>query len=175
MARIDNLTNFLTDVADAIRGKKGTTGAIQASSFDTEIESISSGIGMDYGLIFNEIDTSGYPTIVTTVGLTTFPSGFFRLANTSTGCFKNTQKIILNKEITTIGDSSFRNCGNLTEIIINSETVCQLQNVNAFNGTKYDSGLGYIYVQDNLVSSYKSATNWSNYASQIKGISELGG
>lgn len=40
MARIDNLTNFLTDVANAIRGKKGTTGEIPASSFDTEIASI---------------------------------------------------------------------------------------------------------------------------------------
>ena len=43
MARTNNLTNFLTDVADAIREKKGTEGTIQASDFDTEIASISSG------------------------------------------------------------------------------------------------------------------------------------
>lgn len=43
MARTDNLTNFLTDVANAIRNKKGTSELIQASNFDTEIESIQSG------------------------------------------------------------------------------------------------------------------------------------
>lgn len=43
MARTDNLTNFLTDVADSIREKKGTTESIKASDFDTEIESISGG------------------------------------------------------------------------------------------------------------------------------------
>ena len=41
MARTDNLKVFLTDVADAIRTKKGTTELIPANTFDTEIESIS--------------------------------------------------------------------------------------------------------------------------------------
>lgn len=43
MARTNTLPNFLTDVADAIREKKGTEETIQASDFDTEIASISSG------------------------------------------------------------------------------------------------------------------------------------
>mgnify|MGYP000251266026 CR=1 FL=1 len=43
MARTDTLGNFLTDVADSIRTKKGTTDKILASNFDTEIESIESG------------------------------------------------------------------------------------------------------------------------------------
>ena len=43
MARTDTLGNFLTDVADAIREKKGTSDAIQASDFDTEIANLPSG------------------------------------------------------------------------------------------------------------------------------------
>jgi len=43
MARTNNLTNFLTDVADAIREKTGSQELIQASDFDTEIASIESG------------------------------------------------------------------------------------------------------------------------------------
>ena len=43
MARTDTLGNFLTDVADAIRTKKGTTGTIPANTFDTEIASIEGG------------------------------------------------------------------------------------------------------------------------------------
>ena len=37
MARTDNLTNFLTDVAGAIKTKKGSSTAIAAEDFDTEI------------------------------------------------------------------------------------------------------------------------------------------
>lgn len=43
MARTDTLPHFLTDVADAIREKKGTQETIQASDFDTEIENLPSG------------------------------------------------------------------------------------------------------------------------------------
>lgn len=43
MARIDNINNFLTDVANSIRNKTGKTDNIPASEFDVEIESISGG------------------------------------------------------------------------------------------------------------------------------------
>lgn len=51
MARVDTLTNFLTDVADAIRTKTGSQETIQASDFDTEIENIPSGGGLDWSAI----------------------------------------------------------------------------------------------------------------------------
>ena len=40
MAKTDNLTDFLTGVADAIRTKKGTTEKINPQNFETEISSI---------------------------------------------------------------------------------------------------------------------------------------
>lgn len=43
MARIDTLANFLTDVAEAIRTKEGTTETITASEFDTRISNLSGG------------------------------------------------------------------------------------------------------------------------------------
>lgn len=45
MAKNDNLTDFLTDVADAIREKKGTTEPINPQDFASEIASIESGGG----------------------------------------------------------------------------------------------------------------------------------
>ena len=45
MARIDTLGHFLTDVADAIRTKGGTSADIQASSFDTAIANLPGGGG----------------------------------------------------------------------------------------------------------------------------------
>ena len=43
MADTSNLSNFLEDVADAIRTKKETTEKIPAANFDTEIMSIETG------------------------------------------------------------------------------------------------------------------------------------
>ena len=37
MARVNNLSDFLTDVASAIKTKKGSETAIPAANFDTEI------------------------------------------------------------------------------------------------------------------------------------------
>ena len=47
MARTNTLGNFLTDVASAIREKKGTTDTILASNFDTEIASIEGGVDIN--------------------------------------------------------------------------------------------------------------------------------
>jgi surface protein len=45
MAKNDNLTDFLIDVADAIRAKKGTTNKINPQDFSAEISSIEGGGG----------------------------------------------------------------------------------------------------------------------------------
>jgi len=45
MAKNNNLTDFLTDVANAIRSKKGTTAKINPQDFSSEIASISTGGG----------------------------------------------------------------------------------------------------------------------------------
>jgi hypothetical protein len=46
MARTDNLSNFLSDVADAIKEKNNITGAIKAADFDNQIKNISTGINI---------------------------------------------------------------------------------------------------------------------------------
>ena len=43
MAKNDNLTDFLKDIADAIREKRGTSGPISAQNFSTEIAAIEGG------------------------------------------------------------------------------------------------------------------------------------
>lgn len=47
MARSDNLPNFNTDIANAIRNKTGTTEPILASEFDTKIREIETGTGIN--------------------------------------------------------------------------------------------------------------------------------
>lgn len=71
-----------------------------------------------------------------------------------------------------LGPAAFINCSALSTLILRYEKVCTLSNVNVLSATPIADGTGYIYVPDNLVDSYKSATNWSTYAAQIKPVSE---
>ena len=320
MARTDNLTNFLTDVAGAIRTKKGTTNPILASDFDTEIANLPSGGGatITKGLVINSYDEDGYATDASIVGMTEIPGyfmyyamnvntsgdytyesvfarirgdlhlpknltkiGTFAFASCATlalkslpenvsslgirtfgnctnlaleslpegltsipeRCFYACPNIILKSlpskiksigpyafssctklaleslpegltsiatnafyncptikvkripsgvtqltaqtfygctgltemtiegNITSIGQKSFYNCTNLEKVILPNVTmVPTLANKDVFTNTPIASGTGNIYVPDELVDTFKAATNWSTYADQIKGI-----
>ena len=74
---------------------------------------------------------------------------------------------------TYIDSWAFWYCTNLTTIILSNNQVVTLEYISAFENSSIAHGTGYIYVPDNLVDSYKTATNWSNYANQFKPISEL--
>ncbi len=69
---------------------------------------------------------------------------------------------------TSIGDYAFGGCEALTAVILRANQV-----VTVGEEVFESSDNAFIYVPDNLVSSYKSDANWSTYASRIKGISEL--
>lgn len=83
-----------------------------------------------------------------------------------------------------INNLAFQNCYSLTAVVIGYDKVCSLAGTGAFNGCHHILGTvdatynpyglkdGYIYVPDDLVESYKTATNWKTYASQIKPLSE---
>lgn len=73
-----------------------------------------------------------------------------------------------------LGASAFSGCSKLETIIFRSTKVPTFQSYNApFNNTPISKGTGYIYVPDEMIESYKSATGWSGFGDQIKGISEL--
>lgn len=73
---------------------------------------------------------------------------------------------------TYIGKNTFSSCNSLSIITIGYSSVCSLTASNAFYGTKITSSIGSIYVPTSLVDSYKSATNWSYFSTQIFPISE---
>lgn len=62
MARVNNLSNFLTDVASAIKTKKGSETAIPAANFDTEILALPSQ-GVYQTKVIN-IDANGSTTVL---------------------------------------------------------------------------------------------------------------
>ena len=73
---------------------------------------------------------------------------------------------------TNIDNYAFNSATLFERLILRASSVATL-GFEALYLTKIANGAGYIYVPDNLVSSYKTAANWSTYASQIKPISEL--
>lgn len=223
MAKNDNLKDFLTDVADAIREKKGTTDLINPQDFSDEIKNLPSGGDID-ALVARTIteyesdvieSVSNYafydcsemtrvsaPNVKTILDLAfayctalssiDFPhvenialQAFYEcrsLASVNTpnlSYLKNQvfrscralKRIELNN-CTNIGSMCFFMSG-ITTLILGAPTVCTLGHTDAFAGTPIVNGTGYIYVPDDLVEAYKGATNWSTFASQIKGLSEL--
>lgn len=71
-----------------------------------------------------------------------------------------------------INPQGFQNSGVETLIIRKTDGLCTMSNANALGNTPIAKGTGYIYVPRALVDSYKSATNWSTYASQIRAIED---
>ena len=143
----------------------------------------------------SELTSANIPA-ATTIGNTAFggcsnlTSADFPLATSIGGSVFNGCIMLKSADFpaaTTIAANAFKGCYSLVSVVLRNDTVCTLSNTSAFSscyhilGTKSNAfnpeGLkdGYIYVPDNLVDSYKAATNWSTYADQIKPLSEYAG
>ena len=137
---------------------------------------------LDRGVFTNSaIQQANFP-LVTTIGdncfsttkhlisanlplVTSLPIDSFRLSIIQTADFA---------AITNINRTAFTDCQHLETLIIRTPSVCVISDISiALRGSKIAAGTGYIYVPDNLVDSYKAATNWVALANQIKPISAL--
>jgi hypothetical protein len=84
----------------------------------------------------------------------------------------NTLTVVDVPNVLNIEQRSFEGCFTLEALILRTNTVVTLANVDALNNSSVASGSGYIYVPAALVDSYKTATNWSTYAEQIRAIED---
>ena len=66
-----------------------------------------------------------------------------------------------------IGGNALWGCSLLSIITIGYSGVCSLNGSNVFGNTQITSSTGSIYVPASLVDSYKSATYWSYFSTQI--------
>ena len=110
MARTDNLTNYLTDVADAIREKKGTTDVIPANTFDEEIKNLPSGSG----------DVSEYfETTVTNSNKSYFYSKML----------KKIPEITIHDDVTNLDDFFWFYEGSVTPVIKNTSHITSMKSI----------------------------------------------
>ena len=97
--------------------------------------------------------------------VTALPADAFRNSTIQTADFS---------AVTNINRTAFTDCTSLETLIIRTPSVCVISDISvALRGSKIAAGTGYIYVPDNLVDSYKAATNWVALSNQIKPISAL--
>ena len=87
-----------------------------------------------------------------------------RIENRAFLAIAKIEKITIPSTVTFIGTRAFGSCTGLLEIIIESETPPTLEASDVFNLLPSDCK---IYVPAGKGDTYKSATNWSTYASQI--------
>ena len=77
-------------------------------------------------------------------------------------------------DVTSIAGNVFNTCRSLKKLVFpNITSVPTLSNKNAFSNSGITTTTGSIYVPDALVTEMQNASNWSNFASRIKGVSEL--
>lgn len=72
---------------------------------------------------------------------------------------------------TSIGDAVFNNCSKLKTIYLRSKTICTLSGT--LGSFPFSSPTITIYVPNSLIDSYKTADNWSNYASFFKSLESI--
>ena len=96
----------------------------------------------------------------------TIPSNVTNIGNSSFQyCYRFTS-ITIPSSVTKIGTSAFSNCYGIAEYHIQPTTVPTLSNTNAFSNIQPDC---VIYVPSAKLNDYKTAQNWSSYASYMQG------
>ena len=189
------LNEFLTEIANAIREKKGTTAQIKATDFAREIASISGGggggnSGYSVGLDINLEIVDGIGTCTDIVIVIPTENEGETVVEIGDNAFESNHRItsVVMPSIITVGWDAFSHCSSLTSVVFgaNLESIGR----NAFNSCtnlnridcskctsipelEYTNALDYthanlqIKVPSDLLNDWKSATNWSNFASKI--------
>lgn len=118
----------------------------------------------------------------TNLAAITLPSASVIFNYTFDGC--NRLKIVDFPTAVSINICAFRYNHSLKIVILRNESMCALQNQNAFDSCYHFHGTasdtynpngekdGYIYVPAALIESYKAATNWVTFADQFRALED---
>lgn len=154
-------------------GNHGENYAIDLSTWTCRFSSL------DRAFVTNQQEQSVY---LIKLILTGENLSFDKCTSISNACYYyrwgnvNLKYVIIGNDDTTwmVTNSSkaFYGCSSLETLIIKGTNVMTCSNTDMLTNSGIAAGTGYIYVADDLVDSYKKATNWSVYADQIKPLSE---
>ena len=152
--RFNSNTDGVMNISDSVT----SIGSYAFNNLDS-ITTLNIGSGM------TSLENSIFPSMI---GLTavTIPNTVTKIGlNTFYNCY-SLKTVIIPSSVTRIEGGAFRKCSGLTSITCLATTPPTMTNDSAFESTNNCP----IYVPSQSVSAYKSATNWSTYASRIKAI-----
>ena len=146
MARTDTLRHFLTDIANSIRNKKGTTDTIIASNFDTEIDSIETSVGK-YAprfISFRDYDKTDLDYEISNIDTSNVTDMRFMF----NGCSYLTSLDLSNFDTSNVVNMSsmFSKCSNLTSLDLSNFNTSNVTDMHyIFNGC---SNLTYLDIRN---------------------------
>ena len=100
---------------------------------------------------------------------------FQKVSTVNSGVFNycsNLTKIDLGGAITKLSSAFMSYASKVTALILRGVTTVPTLGSSTFNGTAVKSGNCYVYVPKDLEATFKVASNWSTYASQIRAIED---
>lgn len=172
-----NLTNFNSIESNVVEWKiinvAGTPGLVYNLSDDgtyvwcagigeaieTDIELATEYEGMPVQSIGN-----GAFQRCTTITSVVIPSSVKRIGTYAFESCSKLTSVVIYDGVTTINDGAFYNCTKLKRVDFSSHTAIPTLGSSAFSSTHANL---QIKVPANLIDKWKTATNWSNYASKI--------
>lgn len=147
------------------------------------------GRNMFYGC--STLETISLPNLVTADRYMFYNCGALKnasvpkLTSVPQACFQSCGLLSIDLPlVTSIASAGLYQNINLVAVILRSETMCTLAATNVFDNCCHIVGTtlyganpdklkdGFIYVPRALVDSYKTATNWSKYASQFRALED---
>lgn len=171
----------LTATADAIRTKSGTSEPIEWQPTRGFAAAILEGCQADLDrLITRNITT--YHSNVDRIGNSAFrgcagladvhlPECLYIRQLAFRGCSRLTELVL--PKCVSIQAEAFHSYSTLARLVLLSDTMCVLDNANAFTYTPIARGVGSIEVPAALVETYKADPVWSTYAAVIKAYEEV--
>lgn len=165
----------LVAIADAIRAKTGESASLTLAEMATEIAGIETGGGSSGGTSSEKTKLAeafeGTITVITAEDLQGC-SGLEPGVVEGYAGYYNLTAITIPETVTYVMDYAFANLPYLETITFLSETPPTIDSffIDVICGSLTDSGTVTIYVPASAVDTYKSATNWSEYADKIQAI-----
>ena len=108
------------------------------------------------------------------LALTELPSGVKNLGNSVFSGCSNLRELTIKGDINNFStgeyDGTFSSCTSLSKIILPNITKVPNMSLTTFYNTPIRNGGGYVYVPNNLLNDFISATNWSAISEQIRVI-----
>lgn len=202
MSKSNNLGDFLTGIADAIRAKNGSSALIDPQDFDTEIANLPSGSKLpqvvDKSITsitaedLGNISTIGYGAFNSCNDLETvvLPSTITKIMATAFSYCGKMSSITIQEGLENIYNQAFLVCSSLTSVelpstllsigqqvfsncsSLQSVTIKAITPPTLSNINSFD-GSYPIYVPAGSVSAYQSASVWSGLSSRIQAIPPL--